>query len=192
MVTQAGGTSVFTVGHSTHTLDRFLRLLLPLRVDTVVDVRSAPFSRMAPEFNRAHLEKALPKTGLGYVFMGDTLGGRPKDPSQYDEDGRALYYLMAQEPDFNRAIDVLIDRSASHRMALMCSEGRPEHCHRYLLVTRVLHRRGVNVRHVDPAGNVIVLQPSVSESLLPVTEDTSWRSVRSVLQAEPPKAFSKP
>lgn len=183
---------IYTVGHSTHDLDRFLGLLSPLGVDTVVDVRSNPFSVMAPDFSRPHLEDALPRRGLGYVFMGDRLGGRPTDSSQYDDAGRALYYLMSQTDTFLEAIDVLIGRSTRHRMALMCSEGRPHECHRHLLVGRVLKHRGIDVRHIGPGGGLVSPPPSISESLFPMAEDASWKSVRSVLRAGPQKIFSKP
>ncbi len=113
-------------------------------------------------------------------------------PDQYDEDGRALYYLMSQSRDFTAAIDLLVERSEQHRVALMCSEGRPEHCHRHLLVGRVLQERGVDVRHIHPDGGLVLVVPPVPESLFPMSEDKSWKSFRSVLRAAPQKTSSRP
>ena len=87
---------VFTIGHSNHSLEHFIELLRAHEVDEVVDVRSAPYSRYAPHFNRDELEDALEKVGVDYLFMGDELGGRPADRSCYDDTGRVVYDKVAE------------------------------------------------------------------------------------------------
>ena len=79
---------VFTIGHSNHPPEAFLVLLQEHGVDEVVDVRSSPSSRYTAHFNYDVLDRALEKAGIGYVFMGGELGGRPADRSCYDSDGR--------------------------------------------------------------------------------------------------------
>src|SRR4051794_35461578 len=100
-------TSLWTIGHSNHDFEAFVDLLRPQDIEFVVDVRSYPYSRFAPHFDREDLQPALRSRGLGYLFMGDELGGRPARDDQYDEDGHARYDLMSREPAFEQAIDRL-------------------------------------------------------------------------------------
>ncbi len=93
---------VFTIGHSNHPLEKFLALLERHGVNQAVDVRSTPFSRFAPQFNRKNLAVQLGRARMEYAFLGPELGGRPADPAHYDENGRARYNLMAETPAFQR------------------------------------------------------------------------------------------
>ncbi len=68
--------TIYTIGHSVHTIDVFIKLLKKNGVDTVADVRSSPYSAYSPQFNREALKSSLEKNGLKYVFMGDQLGAR--------------------------------------------------------------------------------------------------------------------
>ena len=146
--------SAFTIGHSNHPADRFLRLLLSHRIEEVVDVRSSPRSRFNPQFNRRALHATLEEAGLGYAFMGDALGGRPTDPSCYDSDGRVQYDRLAETDAFKAAIRNVILRTGDRRLALMCSEQEPLHCHRALLIARVLTEDGLGVSHILPDGGL--------------------------------------
>src|SRR5437763_16551728 len=74
---------LYTVGHSNHPCERFMQLLRAAGVTTVADVRSSPFSRRLPHFNRPGLERALRPLGIAYSFLGDLLGGRPEQPDVY-------------------------------------------------------------------------------------------------------------
>lgn len=94
------GQQIFTIGHSINPLRRIVELVRPFEIDTLVDVRSHPVSSRAPEFNRVNLGKVVANFGLRYVFMGDSLGGRPVSPDHYDDTGRALYYEMAKQEHF--------------------------------------------------------------------------------------------
>lgn len=175
---------VWTIGHSNHPLGRFSDLLRENGIEFIVDVRSYPYSGVAPHFGREDLRESLHEVGLGYLFLGEALGGRPADGSHYDEDGRARYDLMAQEPGFKHGIDALLRGARQHRLALMCSEGRPEHCHRRLLVGRVLTMRGAALCHVMPDGSrweeYDVQLPEVSQTSLFGQNEPLWRSSQSV------------
>ena len=179
--------ALWTVGHSNHNFDAFAGLLAAQKIEFVVDVRSYPYSRFAPHFNREDLQPALALLGVRYVFMGDELGGRPGHDEHYDADGHALYSLMAQERGFRHAADRLVDAANRHRLALMCSEGDPHDCHRRLLVGKVLAERGVALRHILPDGtvltetNVRLGDESAQRSLFGGNEQP-WRSTRSVSQ----------
>lgn len=144
---------IYTIGHSTHSIDSFLSLLRAHDIDTIVDVRSAPYSRFNPAFSREPLKQELKKQGLSYVFLGKELGGRPSDPACY-EGGRADYLKMAATDVFRTGLERVIDGSASHRIALMCSEADPLDCHRALLIARSLADRQLTVAHIRRDGGV--------------------------------------
>ncbi len=129
---------LWTIGHSNHDMERFLELVLGERIAFLVDVRSYPYSRRAPHFNREELKAAVAPHGIGYLFLGDALGGRPDRDEFYDADGHALYGRMAAEPGFRQALARVLHGAHDHRLALMCSCGQPIDCHRRLLVGKVL------------------------------------------------------
>jgi uncharacterized protein (DUF488 family) len=177
--------AIWTVGHSNHDLDGFTRLVAGQQIEFLVDVRSFPFSRFAPHFNRDEIEAASAQRGVGYLFLGAELGGRPTRDEHYDAEGHALYGLMAEDQTFTAAVDRLISGVRRHRIALLCSEGDPQSCHRRLLVGKVLTERGVELRHILPDGTVRI------ERSVPLTDDdpqcsllqdeqTTWRSTQSV------------
>ena len=146
--------SSFTIGHSNHGAEVFLELLLTHAVEEVVDVRSSPHSRYNPQFNRKTLQAALADAGVGYVFMGAELGGRPGDPSCYDDEGRVQYDRLAATDAFKEGIQRVLQRAGQRRMALMCSEKEPLDCHRTLLIARVLTARGIAVAHILAGGSL--------------------------------------
>jgi uncharacterized protein (DUF488 family) len=142
---------ILTIGHSTLSFDAFVSTLTANGVSAIADVRSAPYSRFNPAFNRDALKRELKACGMRYVFLGKELGGRPADPACY-ENGRASYTRMAQTDLFMVGLDRVIQGSVSHRIALMCSEGDPLNCHRTLLVARALAERGLPIAHIERNG----------------------------------------
>ena len=147
-------TEVLTIGHSTHSWDRFVALLRQMHVTAIADVRSAPYSRHFPHFNRDKLRAELRMDGISYVFLGKELGGRPNERRFYCE-GVADYEKMAQATEFNTGLDRVIEGAKKYRIALMCSERDPLDCHRCLLVGRGLAQRGVRVSHILDDGRVV-------------------------------------
>jgi uncharacterized protein (DUF488 family) len=187
--------TIWTVGHSNHSWEAFQTLLSGERIETLIDVRSSPYSRFAPQFNRELLAAALDQTGIAYYFQGAALGGRPEDPAHYDADGYALYGPMSERPQFRAAINSLLAGAASQRLALLCACGRPDECHRRLLVGRVLTRHGARLRHILPDGSTV----EESEVKLPAEEDQTnlfggsapaWRSTQSVSRRVRPRISS--
>jgi uncharacterized protein (DUF488 family) len=144
---------IFTIGHSTHPIERFVELLAGQGVQVLADVRSTPFSRFNPQFNREKLAKNLAGAGIRYEFMGDALGARSTDPACY-EDGRVSYARLAESAAFKRGIEQLVDAAGAQRVAIMCAEKEPLDCHRTILVGRALERAHVNVRHILADGSV--------------------------------------
>jgi uncharacterized protein (DUF488 family) len=144
---------VYTVGHSNGTVERLLGLLEPHGITAIADVRSRPYSRFNPQFNREELSARLKTAGIGYVFLGQELGARSEDLSCY-RGGRAQYSLMAQTPLFARGIERLLAGMETHRVAIMCAEKEPLTCHRSILIARHLHEKNVEVRHILEDGSL--------------------------------------
>ena len=144
---------VYTVGHSTHAIERFVELLRQHEVTAIADVRSHPYSRMNPQFSRDAFSAWLKKNGVGYSFLGRELGARPTDHNCY-VDGRARYDLIARTPLFGSGLDRISEGSRRYRVALVCAEKEPMTCHRALLVCRHLIRRGFSVKHIHSNGEI--------------------------------------
>lgn len=176
---------MWTVGHSNHDVETFLALIQRHQVAHLVDVRSHPYSRYAPQFNRDELRASIEACGIRYAFLGAALGGRPRREDQLDAEGHALYDRMATEPTFNEAIDGVLRGASEHRIALLCSCGAPRECHRRLLVGKVLCDRGAELRHILPDGDVlsecaVELRDNDAQDMLFGHDELPWRSIRSV------------
>ena len=139
---------IYTIGHSNLDLDRFIDALRVFEIATVVDVRTMPYSRFAPWFNREALKTELENAGIGYRFAGDFLGGRPTDPTCYfrgvvpPNDANFLrevdYVEVSRRPWFRRGISRVLALAEDGTVALMCSEEDPNMCHRYHLISQAL------------------------------------------------------
>jgi uncharacterized protein (DUF488 family) len=162
---------VLTIGHSTHSWERFIALLRKANVTAIADVRSSPYSRYSKRFNRDVLREELRLDGVSYVFLGGELGGRPKEQMLYCE-GVADYEKMAQASEFKKGLDRVVDGAKKYRIALMCSERDPLDCHRCLLVGRALVGRGVRVGHILDDGR-IVNHAQIEDKLLKLSSHNS-------------------
>lgn len=144
---------IFTIGHSTHSLDAFVALLKQHGVTALADVRSAPYSRFNPQFNKDALEQSLKAAGIKYAFLGRELGARSDDRSCY-ENGRVQYARLARTGLFKHGIERVIRGAEEHRIALMCAEKEPLDCHRTLLVSRALDEQDIDVVHILSDGRL--------------------------------------
>jgi uncharacterized protein (DUF488 family) len=138
---------VYTLGHSNHALAAYITLLKRHGVDAVADVRSQPYSRFHPQFNREPLKAELKMNGIAYVFLGRELGARSQDPACY-ENGKVQYGRLARTPQFREGLERVRTGAATKRIALLCAEKDPLQCHRTILVSRHLAEQGVAVRHI--------------------------------------------
>jgi len=146
--------TVFTIGHSTHPQERFIALLRQHGITALCDVRSKPYSRMNPQFNREDLEQALLEQGIQYRFFGKELGARSDDPHCY-EGGKVQYDRLAETDLFKHGLKrVLRGMKDGFRIALMCAEKEPLECHRTILVARHLAALGVPVAHILADGRL--------------------------------------
>lgn len=148
--------SLYTIGHSTHDFDYFLKLLSAYAVNTLIDVRGVPYSKFAPAYNRGTIEKALCSANIRYLFMGDTLGAKTADISMYDQTGCMDFEKMSETARFKAGINQIKDLTAKgDTAALMCVEKEPQDCHRAILVSRALALNGVNAIHIMPDGSAV-------------------------------------
>ncbi|PKN34193.1 MAG: hypothetical protein CVU61_09620 [Deltaproteobacteria bacterium HGW-Deltaproteobacteria-19] len=144
---------VYTIGHSNHTWEEFLLLLERHRIDAVADVRSRPYSRHVPRFNKSEIQRKLQEAGIAYAFLGRELGARSENPSHY-LDGRVCFERLARDESFRQGIERVLRGIETYRIALMCAEKDPLDCHRGILVARRLQERGVEVLHILADGTV--------------------------------------
>jgi uncharacterized protein (DUF488 family) len=148
------GNPVYTIGHSTHSIEAFVTLLRKARVDAIADVRSTPYSRWRPHFNRDILRSALTGHGIAYVFLGVELGGRGVGSSERDENGRIKYQNIARSAAFREGLGRVHAGSQRMRLALMCAESDPLDCHRGILVSRFLAILDTQVLHIHGDGHI--------------------------------------
>jgi uncharacterized protein (DUF488 family) len=182
--------TVYTIGHSSHSFETFAGLLSGHGIEVVVDTRSAPYSKFAPQFDRAALQRDLTQSGIKYLFLGAELGGRPRGDDYYDASGRVLYGKRTSDSAFQNGIERLERGMTQFRVALMCGEEDPAHCHRRLLVGRVLLERGHNLLHIRADGHIddeseIIRQSRKSlvteqPALFAELDEDQWRSTASV------------
>ncbi len=147
---------VYSIGYGNRNPTETIQLVLQAGCAFLIDVRSSPYSKYSPQYNREEFEKACHGAGLKYVFMGDHLGGRPHSPDCYDADGKVNYQKVECDHKFLAGVArVELAISKGIQVAVMCSELRPEECHRTKLIGKVLTERSHVVHHVDADGTLI-------------------------------------
>ena len=145
---------VYTIGHSNHTWDEFAGLLKQSGLAVLADTRSNPASRFASFANARTFPSLLDQEGIRYVYLGDSLGGKPSDPSNYDEKSNPDYRKIRSSDPFRQGIDELLNLAKESVVALMCAEEDPGKCHRWLLLGPALEERGVELLHIRGDGSV--------------------------------------
>lgn len=168
--------TVYTIGHSNRPFPSFLRLLRAHGVELLVDVRRFPGSRKHPQYNRETLATALADAGIGYAFVGDSLGGRRGRKVPEDESpNRGLthpsfrnYADYMRTPEFRRGVEELLALAADRTACVMCSEGWWVKCHRRLLADALV-ARGIGVRHIASG---VRADPHILDPAAAVTDDT--------------------
>ena len=169
--------TVFTIGHSTHPKERFIALLHQHGITALCDVRSMPYSRISPQFNREELKESLRACSITYVFLGEELGARSDDPLCYDH-GKVRYDRLGHPELFQQGLTRLRDGMQKYRVALMCAEKEPLECHRSILVARYLAALGLDVQHIHADGKLESHADALSRlaQLLNLGEDDMFRS----------------
>lgn len=146
--------TIYTIGHSVHEISYFISLLKKYDIDLVLDVRSTPFSKYAPQFNKEVLRETLGDNNIQYTFLGDSFGARQKDASLYGEDDILDFCKVLNSERFNETLNQVIDNINGANMALMCSEKEPIDCHRSILISRAFKDKGIEVNHILGNGKI--------------------------------------
>ena len=188
--------SFFTLGHSNHASETWLALVRQHQIEVVVDTRSSPYSKYAPHFDKEIMQRSLEQAGTRYLFLGAELGGRPANPDYYDASGHVLYSRLRDDARFKAAIARLEAGMERFRVALVCGEEDPAHCHRRLLIGRVLTERGHTMLHIRGDGRIETDETvaaasgkslvGVQRELFAEIEEDKWRSTASVLPKKAP------
>jgi uncharacterized protein (DUF488 family) len=145
--------SIFTIGHSNHSIEKLVNLLSKHGIEAIADVRSHPYSRFNPQFNREELSVSARTAGISYVFLGHELGARSEDRTCY-LDGKVQYDRLARTSLFQEGLGRVAEGMKKYRIALLCAEKDPLMCHRTILICRHLVMRGVDAQHILEGGQL--------------------------------------
>jgi uncharacterized protein (DUF488 family) len=188
--------TIYSIGHSNQPLEAFLELLHKHNVQTLIDIRSHPYSRYVPHFNSPELGNSVRHSNIEYLLMGKELGGRPDGEEFYAADNHVMYSRVAESPLFLKGIRRLEEEGRASRAVIMCSEEDPTSCHRHLLIGRVLAEQGISLLHIRGDGHIQTEEELASHEGAPLFEQDSlwdeqipdrndreareWRSIRPV------------
>ncbi|RRR71812.1 MAG: DUF488 domain-containing protein [Candidatus Viridilinea halotolerans] len=147
---------IYTIGHSTHSFEQFYDLLAVHNINCVIDVRSVPFSRIAPQYNKPILSSKLKTVEIRYSHFGSEFGARHTDMNLLDNDGKVDFEKVRKTEQFNQGIQRLHSGlGMGYRIVLMCSEADPFDCHRFAMISYQLVKEGISVRHILKNGKIL-------------------------------------
>lgn len=145
----------YTIGHSTNSIEKFLLLLKENKINCIVDVRSSPFSKIAPQYNKDNIKKTLKINNIFYLFLGNELGARYNDINLF-ENGVVSFKKVSITQNFQSGIKRIVEGiKKEFKIALMCSERDPINCHRFGLISHELFKIGINVFHIFDNGIIL-------------------------------------
>ena len=156
---------IHTIGHSIYEIEDFIKLLKKNNINTVVDIRSTPYSKFASQFNRELLKQILKKNAICYIFMGNLLGARYDDKNLLFDNGKVKFKKVEETKNFQDGITRLekgIEKG--YNISLMCSEKEAFDCHRFGLVAEFLSQQSIQVNHIYP--EKVVSQQELEQRLL--------------------------
>lgn len=156
---------LYTIGHSIYEIEDFIKLLQNNNINTIVDVRSTPYSKFAPQYNKELLKQYLKQNSICYIYMGDTLGARYEDKNLLFDDGKVNFKKVQETKNFQDGI-LRLERGIEkgYNISLMCSEKEAFDCHRFGLISEFLSKISIHVNHIYP--DKIVSQKELEKKLL--------------------------
>ncbi|URZ07527.1 DUF488 domain-containing protein [Clostridium felsineum] len=157
---------IYTIGHSTYNIDYFIELLKRNNINCIIDVRSTPYSKYGPQYNRETLKKTLNGIGIYYIFMGKEFGARRDNKELYAKEGYLDFEKTRFDQDFkDGVVRVKNGIGKGYRIAFMCTEKDPFDCHRCILVAREFKDMGLDVKNILSDGSFIT-QKDIETRLL--------------------------
>lgn len=145
--------NIYSIGYGSRDINSFVLLLKKHEISTLVDIRSMPASRLKPDYNKKRFAQKLLLEGIEYIFLGDALGGKPKNQDLYTN-GIVDYDKVELDSQYKSGILELIKQATMRTVCIMCAELKPIDCHRMNLVGETLHKQGVTVLHINERGEV--------------------------------------
>jgi len=168
-----GPNTLKTVGHSNHQIETFLDILNDHKINCIIDVRTSPYSRHNPQFNRETLKTDLDLNEIEYTYMGDSLGARYEDKNLLLDNGKVNFNKVKDLPLFISGIETLIHKiKTGQNISLMCAEKDPFNCHRFVLISRSLVKKDIEIEHILSEKST-VSQRELEEKLLTKYTDKS-------------------
>lgn len=137
-----------TFGYGSSSFKDLINAVKDHNIDLIIDIRSYPKSRLNKDFNRDNLELALSQNDIQYIYMGHELGGHPNDVELWLDSGLPNYDKISKTALFRSGILKVAFYCAKRRPLLLCSEKKPEKCHRSTLIAPYLCAQGITVRHI--------------------------------------------
>lgn len=162
--------SIYSIGHGNKSIETLIDELRHFGIDYLIDIRSKPYSKYSPHFNQNSLKFSLLEKKITYVFMGDILGGLPDDQTCYTN-GYVDYVKLKEKDFFKTGLQRLITANDKKiKVVIMCSESKPEECHRTKLIGEELRKKGINLKHITRTKNKLkqLLIKSQNEVMLEV------------------------
>ncbi len=171
-------TTLYSIGHGTKDITQFIDELKAFDINYLIDIRTKPFSKWNPQYNQNELKLTLKEHGIVYVYMGDTLGGMPDDRSCYNSDNKVDYDVVKTKEFFTSGLSRLVTAYQKKiNVVIMCSESRPEDCHRSKLIGEELLNKEIPIIHIV-ASNKTRSQDELSKELLPYKTDIFGNSYK--------------
>ena len=140
--------SLYSIGHGNKSIETLIEELKHFGINYLIDIRSKPYSKYNPHFNQNSLKSALLEKKITYTFMGDALGGLPEDLACYTN-GHVDYGKLKEKDFFRDGLQRLMNANDKRiKAAIMCSESKPEECHRTKLIGEELRKKGIILKHI--------------------------------------------
>jgi len=156
--------SLYSIGHGNKEIEAFIQELKTFHIEYLVDVRSKPYSKWNPQFNQPTLDLELKNHGITYIYLGEFMGGLPEDKTCYI-DGKVVYDLIKEKNFFKEGLERLITANSRNiKLAIMCSETKPQECHRSKLIGQELLKKGISLNHIV-SKNMVISQETVINEL---------------------------
>ncbi len=180
--------SLFTIGHTNHTHEEFIRLLKQYNINYLLDVRSTPYSKFTDQFNREVICKVLMDNGISYNYMGKYFGARQEDRSLYTPEGYLDFEKMRASERFKIGLqNVKKGLNSGNNIALMCTEKDPFDCHRTIMVSRGFELEGIAVSHIHSDGH-LESQEEINRRLIKNLEKAEKVDIHQTSLFEPQKS----
>jgi len=145
--------SLYSIGHGNKSIETFIEELKLFGINYLIDIRSKPYSKYNPQFNQNELKFALLNKKITYAFMGDVLGGLPEDRTCYTN-GHVDYEKLKDKDFFKEGLKRLVTANDKKiKVAIMCSESKPEECHRTKLIGEELQKINITLNHITRSKN---------------------------------------